>query len=40
MALEASEANGGNAKATFEDWNANAEVKAPANAVDLQSLLG
>jgi hypothetical protein len=40
VALEASEANGGNAKATFEDWNANAEVKAPANAVDLQSLLG
>ena len=40
VALEASEASGGNAKATFEDWNANAEVKAPANAVDLQSLLG
>ena len=40
VALESSAPGGGTAKGTFEGWNENAEVKAPANAVDLQSLLG
>jgi len=40
VALESAAAGGGTVKATFSAWNEPAEVSAPANAVDLSSLLG
>ena len=40
VALEAGAPGGGTAKATFSGWNENTKVKAPANSVDLSSIVG